>query len=312
MKDSVRKEAAVHRPKTISDAERKERVPFSDVRPVHKQQTKSALWHAIPKASRKKVLAPKKQDTNDSHPGLDRLLLVATLLFAFCIGVGSYTLLGSPNYEQQRSSVAQAIMSAPPPVPAAPPRKETSGPIVLDATKVPPATLMEELAFIEGNTYLYMGHEREIKLMGKKGVQGDEFGAGEFLRTFAPQAPDSLLRAIGPDTYHFLIRQEERLDGILTFSVSSYPYAAGGMRIWERSLTGELLPLLAPWRSKSDVAIMGERPFIDMRLGELDTRAIVDKNGKVAFIYAFPSRETLIFASSASALLAYATSSASN
>ncbi len=295
-------------------AEAKKYPPFSGVHHAKRSDGKGALWHSIPHASQKKVLAPKKHVADTvTHPGLDRLILVATLLFAFCVGVGSYTLLNSSGYEHRRSAAVQAIIDTPPPLSTLPTRKETMGPIVLNVTEATPEKIASELALVEGKTYLHMGHERAIQLIDKKNDRNKEkLNAKEVLRTIAPQVPESLLRAIDADFYRLLIRQEERLDGVLALSVNSYPYAAGGMRAWERSLANELMPILTPWRSQNYVTFAGKRPFVDMRLGEIDARAVVDKDEKVAFIYAFPSRETLIFASSAAALLAHATSSPSN
>lgn len=236
---------------------------------------------------------------------IEHALLLLALLFAFGLGIGGYAVFGTKPGEQPRSKMAQAIAAAP--IEKLTPKEETREPLTIDVTGMTSEKVAGEIARAAGKTYLLDGHEREVRFARSEDGKTVMLNAQELLHILAPRAPDALLRALDPEAVRFMLRQGLRLDVAIIIRVRSYPYAAGEMREWERAIVGDILPPLAPWRSRVSVAESAKRPFTDIRTETIDARAVMDQSDAVAFIYAFPDRGTLLLTTSAEALAAYAT-----
>ena len=237
---------------------------------------------------------------------LNHALFALAVVFALSIGIGAYALFSQSGIERPRShknelnyTATDAGTRRETETAAAKPRSETREAAALLVTGSSRTEIAADVAIIAGNTYLLSGNTRDIRTLKKEGGETTPLDAHEFLSTMTSKIPPSLLRAIDMRDHRFgLIMTEERLEGYLFLSIGAYPYAAGGMREWERSLATELLPILAPWRSKTAIEMTGARAFTDLHIGTVDTRTILDDAGKPLILYAFPNKEHLLITTS--------------
>jgi hypothetical protein len=239
---------------------------------------------------------------------LNHALLLLAFVFAFSIGIGAYALFDYSDEERPRSHWNEQSYATPAPTTTpravAPPREETREAATLDVADPSLPQIAADTAIIAGNTYLLPGSTREIRTIHKDDNETTHLNAREFLSTVTPKVSPSFLRAISEQSYQFgLVMTEKRLEGYLVLSIISYDYAAGGMRTWETSLGGDMLPFIAPWRSRPAITMIGKRAFTDLHIGDVDTRVILDDAGEPVFIYAFLNKDQLIFTTSKEAFI---------
>jgi len=252
----------------------------------------------------KRVRKPIPRDIPSKHNiwTLNNALLTLAFIFALSIGVGAYAIFDYSDDERPRSrwnenSYATPVPTTTPIVVLAP-REETLEPAALDITDSSLVQVGADIAIIAGNTYLFSGNTRLIRTLHRDDNETRPLLAREFLSTLIPKISPSFLRAINEEYEFGLVMTEKRLEGYLVLSINSYDYAAGGMREWEHSLGGDLLPFIAPWRSRPAITMIGKRAFTDLRIGTIDTRVILDDAGEPVFIYAFLNKDRLLFTTS--------------
>lgn len=121
----------------------------------------------------------------------------------------------------------------------------------------------------------------------------------EFLRSVGANPPESLTRALSPEFFFGVHALDENVP-ILVVPVVVYERAFAGMLEWEKSINDELAPMFTavPARMTNAEGKSVVRAFEDVIVQNYDVRILRDARGTVRFLYAFPTRDILIFAES--------------
>ncbi len=121
----------------------------------------------------------------------------------------------------------------------------------------------------------------------------------EFMRSIGAVPPESLVRALS-DEFFFGVHALDENVPILVVPVLVYERAFAGMIEWEKSINDELAPIFTaiPAQITNPEGKSVPRAFEDVIVQNYDVRILRDARGTVRFLYAFPTRDILIFAES--------------
>lgn len=110
---------------------------------------------------------------------------------------------------------------------------------------------------------------------------------GDFLTAIEASVDSSLIRALDPRMM-IGVYSSESIAPFLIFKVLSYDQAFAGMLDWEDNITANLSPFL------SRKNIYQNETFTDVIIQNKDVRVLRNAQGEIAYLYAFPDRQTLI------------------
>ncbi|MBP9668767.1 MAG: hypothetical protein KBE09_00570 [Candidatus Pacebacteria bacterium] len=121
----------------------------------------------------------------------------------------------------------------------------------------------------------------------------------EFLRSIGAEPPESLVRALSEEFFFGVHALDENVP-VLVVPVLVYERAFAGMIEWEKSINDELAPIFTaiPAQVINAEGKSVPRAFEDVIVQNYDVRILRDARGTVRFLYAFPTRDILIFAES--------------
>lgn len=135
-------------------------------------------------------------------------------------------------------------------------------------------------------------------VFSKKNPQGVtvSLSAEELLRLLGSSAPDSLLRALDRD-YMFGILSSAENAAFIIVTTGSYDQALAGLLDWEgKTITKDLYPILTSLKPDAELLT---KPYEDLLVKNVDTRALKDKDGNIRIIYGFiDGTKTIVIAGS--------------
>lgn len=122
----------------------------------------------------------------------------------------------------------------------------------------------------------------------------------------APNAPDSLVRALDPYEYLLGIHSYDENQAFLILKATSYEQAFSGILEWEPLMRQDLLPLFKrtpPVHAVSSTAtttatssVSVALKFVDRIIENHDTRTLETNSGDILLLWAFIDRTTLVIA----------------
>ncbi len=175
------------------------------------------------------------------------------------------------------------------------------------------ATVLSSLSQAKANTKLALGLVAWLYPLRAQ-VQGSTTApqaltGPEFLASFAPNAPQSLLRVMLP-TYLVGLHSYDENEIFMLFAVDSYEVAYAGMLEWERSMRGDLSPLLdrtpslhntavvvgqgAASSTASSVGSLIDTGFVDKVVENRDTRVVQNEQGDILLLWTMLGRNTVL------------------
>lgn len=121
----------------------------------------------------------------------------------------------------------------------------------------------------------------------------------QFFTALGIQAPDELMRAVGPD-FFFGIHTVDKNAPIFVIPVTSYDHAFAGMLVWEPNMNADLEPIFTavPALTVGSDGLPVARTFSDGILQNYDVRELKDDQGNVELYYSFPTPNLLVIAES--------------
>lgn len=221
-------------------------------------------------------------------------LFAITLFF----GLGGAALLGVYIVTQQNKGPAAASVSSAQTILFA---ENTIG---LSANNLTPDALKQQLAGArDASTGAVGSITRIVPLYASTTASGAQSQTAltlrQFLSSIGAQAPDDLVRALGPD-FFFGIHTVDKNSPVLVIPVTSYDHAFAGMLTWEKTLDMDLAPVFpqVPVLKTDANGLPINRTFEDAVMNNYDVRVLKDDSGVVQLYYSFPRPNILIIATS--------------
>ena len=143
---------------------------------------------------------------------------------------------------------------------------------------------------------LPLGSIEEVVLREENAEGSGTMTASRLLTVIEARTPDSLTRSLRP---LFMVGGHV-FDGnqpFLIFKTDSYEQAFAGVLSWEPYLSGDLSPLFGhaiATRVVGTTTTAIASPFEDAVVRNKDVRVLRGEDGKIALLYGFPNRETLV------------------
>ncbi len=113
-----------------------------------------------------------------------------------------------------------------------------------------------------------------------------------FFSILGTRIPSVLLRSLGPK-FMVGVHAFNGNSAFIILKTDFYENAFLGLLKWERDMLEDLLPFLGTKFVNENKYLLDEG-FRDITIKNIDSRAILDKNGKAALIYAIPNKETIV------------------
>lgn len=225
---------------------------------------------------------------------IDHALLILGGVFFGLLSVGLYSLVGISSDEIIHSAAARnALLEE---RKRAAEKPSTTDPYGIETKGRTPADIAAAIDTVVAHTYLHIGDSRPIIFVLDSGRGRRTLSAGEMLEKIAPSAPDELIRALKDDPATYMLLKGKRLHATLLLPVASYTYAAAGMRQFENGMADDILPFLTPERSAPSIHEISRHPFHDERIGDIDTRVLLDAGDEIALIYGFVGTTSIAIA----------------
>jgi hypothetical protein len=232
-------------------------------------------------------------------PKLGKIILGLGTILMFSLGVGIYALFGAGG-----SSTNLLTGST---TPSSPTRErlslEEGSPKILLSNKVR-EEIFADIIYQFGTIPVSTGemHEARFIVTNERKDERDAT-AEEIFKAIVPNGfpPPAFLRSIDAQ-YLFGVHKGKDLTGIFVLTSRSYPNTFGALYDWESSLAREILPMVNPWYVRKEIQVLEGEPFRDRRLGEVNSRVLLNANNEVVLGYLFLNGNTLIIAGSEDAL----------
>ncbi len=131
-----------------------------------------------------------------------------------------------------------------------------------------------------------LGSIERVRLLTPE--SGDlSMNTADFLTAIEATVDSSFVRALDPRMM-IGVYASDRITPFIVFKVLSYDQAFAGMLRWEDNITANLSPFL------SRKNIYQNEVFVDEVIKNKDARILRDADREIAYLYAFPDRETLV------------------
>ncbi len=261
----------------------------ADVDALMKKEATTKTQIVMAEAARREARGESRvQEKDSSHLG--KIIFLLTLILAFILGVGAYVLLGTTLNIPLFSGADNNATTTP---------ETTTAPAEILLTDSPREQILADISILFKKTILLAKDTRKVIFLTKDASGGSrEATAQEFL-TAIPERPipTELLRSLDT-SFTFHVFSEQRLSGGFTFLSRSYPNTFAAMLEWEKTMTQDLLPIINPQIKRTEINTLRGRQFKDMRIENIDTRALSDLEGNIILIYALPDKKHLIISGS--------------
>ncbi|MEK7582081.1 MAG: hypothetical protein AAB488_02000 [Patescibacteria group bacterium] len=113
-----------------------------------------------------------------------------------------------------------------------------------------------------------------------------------FFSILGTRIPSVLLRSLDPK-FMVGVHAFNGNSAFIILKTDFYENAFLGLLKWERDMPEDILPFLGTKFVNENKYLLDEE-FRDITIKNIDSRAILDKNGKAALIYAIPNKETIV------------------
>lgn len=149
-------------------------------------------------------------------------------------------------------------------------------------------TVLQTLLTFKESANLPLGSIERLRLTTPES-QDLSLSTEEFFSAIEASVEPAFVRALDPRMM-LGVYSSESVAPFLVFKVLSYDQAFAGMHDWEDNITANLSPFL------SRKNIYQNEAFTDLVIQNKDVRVLRDADSEIAYLYAFPDRQTLIIA----------------
>ncbi len=261
----------------------------ADVDALMKKEATTKTQIVMAEAARREARGESRTVGGESSH-LGQIIFILTLMLAFVIGVGAYAILGTKINIPFLSGANKSATTTP---------EVTTKEAQILLSDSPREQILADVSILFGKTILASGDTRKvIFLINDASGKAREATAQEFLATIPERAPsDELLRSLDT-SFTFNIFSGAKLTGGFVFTSRSYDNTFAAILDWEKTMSQDLLPIIHPEIKRSDLKGLRDRPFKDMRIGNLDVRTLSDMEGNIILMYALPDKQHLIISGS--------------